>query len=69
MVDLYMWVLLSKDHMNGGHGNQSQHYAGVAFDVGQNLTSSGRNVLWSSANSSGVWSFVEPYVQVFKKIQ
>ena len=24
----------------GGHSNQSQHYAGLAFDVGQNLNSS-----------------------------
>ncbi len=44
----------------GGHGNQSQHYAGVAFDVGQNLNSSGRNALWNSARNSGVWSYVEP---------
>ena len=44
----------------GGHGNQSQHYAGVAFDVGQNLNLAGRQVLWNSANSSGVWSYVEP---------
>lgn len=44
----------------GGHGNQSQHYAGVAFDVGQNLSSSARRTLWNSANNSGVWNFVEP---------
>lgn len=44
----------------GGHGNQSQHYAGVAFDVGQTLSASRRRVLWNSANNSGVWSFVEP---------
>ena len=44
----------------GGHGNQSQHYAGVAFDVGQTLTSSRRRTLWNSANNSGVWSYVEP---------
>ena len=44
----------------GGHGNQSQHYAGVAFDVGQRLTSTQRNRLWNSANSSGIWSYVEP---------
>ena len=45
----------------GGHGNQSQHYAGVAFDVGQTLSSTRRRVLWNSANSSGVWAYVEPY--------
>lgn len=44
----------------GGHGTLSQHYAGVAFDVGQNLNLSGRRILWNSANSSGVWSYVEP---------
>lgn len=44
----------------GGHGNQSQHYAGVAFDVGQTLTQAQRNRLWNSAKNSGVWSYVEP---------
>src|SRR5699024_8253706 len=36
----------------GGHGNQSQHYAGVAFDVGQRLSNSERNRLWNTANNS-----------------
>lgn len=44
----------------GGHGNQSQHYAGVAFDVGQNLTNAQRAVLRNSASNSGLWSYVEP---------
>ena len=44
----------------GGHGNQSQHYAGVAFDVGQTLNSAQRTRLWNSANNSRVWSYVEP---------
>ena len=44
----------------GGHGNQSQHYAGVAFDVGQTLSDARRRVLWNSANNSGVWTYVEP---------
>ena len=44
----------------GAHGNQSQHYAGVAFDVGQTLTQNQRNALWNSARNSGVWSYVEP---------
>lgn len=39
---------------------QSQHYAGTAFDVGQTLSSTRRLALWNSANSSGVWSYVEP---------
>ena len=44
----------------GGHGNQSQHYAGVAFDVGQRLSGTQRVRLWNSANNSGVWTYVEP---------
>ena len=44
----------------GGHGNQSQHYAGTAFDVGQRMTNANRNRLRNSAISSGVWSYVEP---------
>lgn len=44
----------------GGHGKQSQHYAGVAFDVGQALSQSQRNRIWNVANDLGVWSYVEP---------
>jgi hypothetical protein len=44
----------------GGHGNQSQHYAGTAFYVGQNLSYSGRLVLRNLAASSGIWTYVEP---------
>lgn len=44
----------------GGHGNQSQHYAGTAFDVGQNLTNFQRTILRNSAKNSGIWSYVEP---------
>ena len=33
---------------------------GTAFDVGQTLSASTRRALWSSANTSGVWSYVEP---------
>lgn len=44
----------------GGHGLQSQHYAGVAFDVGQKLSNAERNALRNSAIRSGVWTFVEP---------
>ena len=43
----------------GGHSNLSQHYAGVAFDVGQRLTQTQRNRIWQVANS-GIWSYVEP---------
>ena len=44
----------------GGHSNQSQHYAGVAFDVGQNLNRANLNELWRSASNSGLWTYVEP---------
>ena len=44
----------------GGHGNQSQHYAGTAFDVGQNLTNAQRTVLRRSAQQSNLWGYVEP---------
>jgi hypothetical protein len=44
----------------GGHADQSQHYAGGAFDTGQNLDSAGRNALHESAEKFGSWSYVEP---------
>lgn len=47
----------------GGHTNQSQHYAGVAFDVGQNSlgwNDTQRAALRSSATASGLWRYVEP---------
>ena len=49
-----------KRSWEGGHGLQSQHYAGVAFDVGQTLSNSQRNRLRNVARSSGAWSYVEP---------
>lgn len=44
----------------GGHGTLSQHYAGLAFDVGQNLDAAGRNSMRNLAISSGIWNYVEP---------
>jgi len=44
----------------GGHGLMSQHYAGVAFDVGQNLNNTQRAEMRSLASRSGFWSYVEP---------
>lgn len=44
----------------GGHSNLSQHYAGLAFDVGQNLSTSARNSMRNLAISSGIWNYVEP---------
>ena len=45
----------------GGHGYQSQHYAGTAFDVGQRWTNAQRAVLRNSAENSGLWSYIEPF--------
>jgi len=44
----------------GGHAAMSQHYAGVAFDVGQNLDSATRDQLRNTAAATGVWTYVEP---------
>lgn len=44
----------------GGHGLQSQHYAGVALDCGQKMGSSERRRLYNLAKSLGVWGYVEP---------
>ena len=44
----------------GGHGTRSQHYAGLAFDVGQGQGASVRNAIWNAAKNSGAWSYVEP---------
>lgn len=44
----------------GGHAAMSQHYAGVSFDVGQNLDSATRDQLRVTAEQTGVWTYVEP---------
>ena len=44
----------------GGHSNQSQHYAGTAFDVAQGWTNARRAELRRSAVASGLWMYVEP---------
>ena len=44
----------------GGHGQQSQHYAGVSFDVGQRLTAAQRRQIHQIATNLGVWGYVEP---------
>ena len=44
----------------GGHGLLSQHYAGLAFDVAQNLNESQRNYMRDLAKRSGLWNYVEP---------
>ncbi len=44
----------------GGHGTASQHYAGVAFDVGQRQTAAQRTSIYNIALNSGAWGYVEP---------
>lgn len=44
----------------GGHGQQSQHYAGVAFDMAQNLTNAQRAEMRTLAYNSGLWGYIEP---------
>ena len=44
----------------GGHGTTSQHYAGVAFDVGQRSTAAERRKIYRAAVRSGAWGYVEP---------
>lgn len=44
----------------GGHAAQSQHYAGVALDLGHTMTAIERQQLQRYALASGVWTYVEP---------
>ena len=44
----------------GGHSNQSQHYAGVALDTAQNLSVKQRTELYNLAKKLKVWVYVEP---------
>lgn len=46
----------------GGHAAQSQHYAGIAFDIAQNLDNSQRAKMRTLALDTGVWRYVEPAV-------
>ena len=47
----------------GGHGTRSQHYAGVAFDVGQSLSQTQRTAIYRAARATGAWGYVEPLSQ------
>ncbi len=44
----------------GGHTNQSQHYAGTALDIAQNLSNNERKKLYNLAKKMNIWSYVEP---------
>ena len=42
---------------------RGQHYAGVAFDVGQILSQTQRTAIYNAARSTGAWGYVEPLSQ------
>ncbi len=44
----------------GGHGLQSQHYAGTAFDIAQRMTAAERDRLRNIAITNRVFTYVEP---------
>jgi hypothetical protein len=44
----------------GGHSGQSQHYSGLALDLGQTLSGTQRDALRRYAVNSGLWTYVEP---------
>jgi len=46
----------------GGHSGMSQHYAGLALDMGQNLSAFERDKLRNLASSLGVFTYIEPKV-------
>ena len=46
----------------GGHAGMSQHYAGLAMDIGQNLSSVERDKLRDLATSLGIFTYIEPKV-------
>lgn len=46
----------------GGHTGMSQHYAGVAMDIGQNLTTAVRDNMRIVAINSNIFAYVEPRV-------
>lgn len=47
-----------KRPFEGGFEHFSQHYAGVAFDIGQNLSVSEIDALNTSCRNSGLWVYV-----------
>lgn len=60
MENQFLLDLLLKDLGKEDILGQSQHYAGVAFDVAQTLSNSERTVLRNIARNSGAWTYIEP---------
>lgn len=46
----------------GGHAGMSQHYAGLAIDMGQNLSNANRDKMRNLAINSNLFTYVEPKV-------
>lgn len=46
----------------GGHTAMSEHYAGIAMDIGQALTSAERDDVRNLASRLGVFTYIEPKV-------
>jgi hypothetical protein len=44
----------------GGHANMSQHYAGVALDIGQGMGNSARDNIRKIAVDNKLYTYVEP---------
>lgn len=44
----------------GGHANMSQHYTGVALDIGQGMGNTARDKIRSVAVSNKLYTYVEP---------
>ena len=56
-----LWTTIAA--MEAWNGTRSQHYAGVAFDVGQSLSQTQRTAIYNAARSTGAWGYVEPLSQ------
>ena len=52
----------------GGHGTTSQHYAGVAFDVGQSSGADARKAIYNAAVATKAWGYVEPLSQTYGRL-
>ena len=60
MENQFLLDLLLKDLGKEDILGQSQHYAGVAFDVGQTLSNTQRTAIRNTARNSGAWNYIEP---------
>ena len=52
--------LCIQTHLGGGHGTTSQHYAGVSFDGGQNVSAPSACISATPLWATKAWGYVEP---------